>query len=129
MKPAAFLPLLLLFACSEPDPAAEKQAAAAEQAAVAKASGDGIDCAVAGSQAFERACLVEREEGGTLAIRHPDGGFRRLLITEDGRGVIAADGAAQARVEVIADNGIEVAIEDDRYRLPATIRSGQPPAR
>jgi hypothetical protein len=128
MKPAAFLPLLLLFACQD-DPEAEQQAAVAERTEVAKASDNGIDCAVAGAEAFERACVVEPGEGGTLAIRHPDGGFRRLQIAKDGRGVVAADGAVQAQVQVIAENVIEVTIENDRYRLPATIRSGQPPAR
>jgi hypothetical protein len=129
MKRASFLPLLLLFACSERDPAAEQKAAVAEQTAAAKASDDGIDCAVGGAQAFERACLVERDEGSTLTIRHADGGFRRLIITEDGRGVIAADGAAPAQVQVVGGNIIEVTVEEDRYRLPATIKSGQPPAR
>jgi hypothetical protein len=129
MKPASFLPLLLLFACTERDPAAEEKAAVAEQKSAAKASEDGIDCAVGGEQAFERACLVERDDGGTLTIRHPDGGFRRLLITEDGRGVMAADGAAPTQVQVVGGNIIEVTVEEDRYRLPATIKSGQPPAR
>jgi hypothetical protein len=129
MKPASFLPLLLLFACTERDPAAEQKEAVAEQKSAAKASGDGIDCAVGGEQALERACLVERDDGGTLTIRHPDGGFRRLLITEDGRGVMAADGAAPAQVQVVGGNIIEVTVEEDRYRLPATIKSGQPPAR
>jgi hypothetical protein len=128
MRLSIFTALLLLSACGEPDPDAEQQAAKAEQTAVARASDDGIDCALAGAEGFERACLVERGEGGSLTIRHPDGGFRRLLITDDRRGVVAADGAAEARVEIIAGKVIEVSIEDDRYRLPATIKSGQPPA-
>jgi hypothetical protein len=43
--------------------------------------------------------------------------------------VIAADGAAPAQVQVVGGNIIEVTVEEDRYRLPATIKSGQPPAR
>ena len=38
-------------------------------------------------------------------------------------GVIAADGAVEAKVSVIDKDAIEVAIEDARYRLPATIRA------
>jgi hypothetical protein len=122
MKHALVLALLTLAACSETDGTTERIAAA-------KASENGIDCAVAGVQGFERACMVERGDGGTLTVRHPDGGFRRLLVTDDGRGVIAADGAVPAQVQVVAGNRIEVAIEGDRYRLPATVRPGQPPAR
>jgi hypothetical protein len=65
---------------------------------------------------------VQGPEGTTLTIHHPDGGFRRLLVATDGRGVIAADGADQAVVSVVADNRIEVALAGDRYRLPATVK-------
>ena len=115
MRHAAAFALLFLAACSEGETVEQR-------VAQAKASDDGIDCALAGASAFERACIVERGEGGTLTIRHPDGGFRRLTITGDGRGVAAADGAAAAEVQLIADNRIEVAIGGDRYRLPATVR-------
>ena len=60
-----------------------------------------------------------------LVIHHPDGGFRRLLVTTDGRGVVTADGSDQASVAVIDPGTIEVAVGDDRYRLPATVK-GQP---
>lgn len=122
MKHALAFALLTLAACSEPDGTAERVAAA-------KASPDGIDCALGGADAFERACMVEQGDAGTLTVRHADGGFRRLLVTADGRGVIAADGAAPAQVQVVAGNRIEVTIDRDRYRLPATVRPGQPPAR
>jgi hypothetical protein len=80
---------------------------------------------VGGAEAFERVCTVERAagaEGLTLTIRAPGGGFRRLLVTKDGRGVVAADGAEEARVSPIAADRIEVAVGRDRYRLPATVR-------
>jgi len=86
-----------------------------------------IECA-SGGGAFERACTVERTDGAggtTLVLRKPDGGFRRLLVTGDGRGVIAADGAAPAQVQPLGDKLIEVAIGVDRFRLPATVK---PPA-
>ena len=121
MRHAATAALFLLFACSDAESVEERVAAA-------KASDDGIDCALGGASNFERACMVEREDGRMLTIRHPDGGFRRLRVTDDGRGVVVADGAAAAEVHVIGDNRIEVAIGEDRYRLPATIGSAGAPA-
>jgi 2-methylcitrate dehydratase PrpD len=117
MRHALGLALLLLFACSGAE-------SVEERAAAAKSSENGIDCALAGAAGFERACIVEQGEGGSLTLRHPDGGFRRLTITDDGRGVVAADGAAAAQVRIVGDNRIEVAVGDDRYRLPATVRPG-----
>lgn len=111
--------LFLLISCGDSDSAREEAfIAAADQA-------DRIECAVEGSSAFERRCIVERIEGAdglTLILRSPSGGFRRVLVTDDGRGVIAADGADPAMVSVRSDRQIEVAIAGDRYRLPATVK-------
>lgn len=85
---------------------------------------DRIPCA-RGAATLARACTIERarrDDGAVLTIRHADGGFRRLLIARDGRGVIAADGAEPARVRVVDANRIDVVVGDDRYRLPATVR-------
>jgi hypothetical protein len=98
----------------------------AEQRASADDEGR-IVCARQGSSDFARACTVDRTESGggeILTVRHPDGAFHRLLITKDGRGVIAADGAEKASVTVLGSNSIEVALSGDRYRLPATVRNG-----
>ena len=92
----------------------------------AAADADRIDCRPAGAQAFEPVCTVERLTGGKgliLIVRHPDGRFRRLLVTRDGRGVVAADGAEPAVVVPIGAHQIEVAIAQDHYRLPATVRA------
>jgi hypothetical protein len=121
MRRAVAFALLLLAGCSDAE-------SVEERVARAKTSDNGIDCALAGAAAFERACIVERGEDGSLTIRHPDGGFRRLTIADDGRGVITADGAAGAEVQVIADNRIEVTIGEDRYRLPATVGARSPSA-
>ncbi|WP_294314131.1 hypothetical protein [uncultured Sphingomonas sp.] len=89
--------------------------------------GDLILCAH-GSDALRRTCTVERtreDRGLILTVRHDDGGFHRLRVTQDARGVIAADGAQVARVSIIDPQSIEVAIGSDRYRLPATIASTQ----
>jgi hypothetical protein len=86
-----------------------------------------IACQPAGATAFESECTVERAEspGGTiLTLRHPDGRFRRLLVTSDGQGVTAADGAEAAEVRMSGDREIEVRIAGDHYRLPAKAKVG-----
>jgi hypothetical protein len=88
---------------------------------------DRIECRIGAHAAFDRVCTVERletPEGLILTVRHPDGGFRRLRVTNDGQGVVSADGAEAARVTITADTQIEVAIAGDAYRLPATVKPG-----
>jgi hypothetical protein len=111
--------LILLSACQkqEDDPVIQ---AAARAPAVA--------CALAGAAAFKPICTIEKvitNEGLALIIHHPDGGFRRLIVTTDGRGVVTADGADEAHVSVVDPFTIEVTVGQDRYRLPATVK-GQP---
>ena len=67
---------------------------------------------------------VERTAGRDVlfTIRSPSGSFRRLVATQDGRGVMAADGAEPAKVTVVGKDLIEVSIGSDRYRLPARVR-------
>lgn len=101
--------------------ACDREPEAVRDPVVAKA--DRVDCAIGGA-ALAGSCTVERRadrDGIVLTLRHGDGGFRRLRIARDGRGVIAADGAEAATVKIVVPNRIEVAIGDARYRLPATI--------
>ncbi|MET3759537.1 hypothetical protein [Sphingomonas sp. UYEF23] len=122
---SAALLLLALAACGEPQ--TDKATLAkveAEQRARQDDSGN-IVCAQRGSVDFARVCTVDRTQsadGLVLTLRHPDGTFHRLLVTRDGRGVIAADGAEKAMVSVIGSGEIEVALGGDRYRLPATVK-------
>lgn len=98
--------------------------AEAEQRAAADDDGL-IECAAKGSVAFTRSCTVDRtdsDQGLVLTVRHADGAFHRLLVTRDGRGVIAADGAEAAVVTILDPGRIEVALSGDRYRLPATVK-------
>lgn len=116
---------LLLAACGEPrTDQAVLAKVEAEQRAARDAKGE-IICAREGSRDFARTCTVDRvdsEAGLMLTLRHPDGAFRRLLVTRDGRGVVAADGAEKAVVKVIGTGEIEVTLGGDRYRLPATVK-------
>ena len=94
--------------------------------AAATAEDDGrVECRIAGDIDFQRYCTLQHERGEAghiLIVRKPDGGFRRFLVTRDGRGVAAADGAEQPQVTLIADDRIEVAIGGDTFRLPARVR-------
>ncbi|KTE15486.1 hypothetical protein [Sphingopyxis sp. H115] len=81
-----------------------------------------IDCALEGAKLFDRTCTIEEmsgEGGAILVVGRSNVGYRRLQITTDGRGVVSADGAEPAKVSIVGDNMIEVAIGNDRYRLPA----------
>ncbi len=78
-------------------------------------------CAVEGEP--ELAPVCDRElVGGLLTLRHPSGGFRRLEVVTDGRGVISADGAEPAKVATVGTSLIEVSVGSDRYRLPAVVQ-------
>lgn len=88
-------------------------------------TGGVADCAIGKDARWNRSCPVERA-GDVVTLRHPDGGFRRLRVVKDGRGLVAADGAEQAIVTVTSNDQIEVGVGEDRYRLPATIAAAQP---
>ncbi len=115
MRTFSVVSLILLSACgggtNTPGPTPE-------------ASQEKIECAVGGSATFDATCTVERSEttaASILTVHEPDGGFHRLTMTTDGRGVIAADGSQPATVQIIAPDKVEVTIGTSRYRLPATV--------
>lgn len=103
-----------------PGPAPAEETAAGSNAAAPQ--DDRIACATHGAQQLERVCTLDRGEspkGQVLTLYSPDGSFRRLLVTTDGHGVVAADGSEAAKVTLVAPGEIEVAVGGDRYRLPA----------
>jgi hypothetical protein len=119
MRIAAGIAALSLAACGSADPpAAITNGAAAPEAG---APDRRIDCRAEGEAGFARICSVESADtadGRILTIRKADGGFRRLRVTTDGRGVVAADGAERTHVTILSDGRIEVEIGGDRFRLP-----------
>lgn len=83
-----------------------------------------IECRPAGAASFARVCSLETaesSEGLVLILRKADGGFRRILLANDERGLIAADGAEPADVALLPDGRIEVSLGGDRFRLPAGV--------
>lgn len=117
--------LLLITACGNParQPASTQVLAAAEARQHADAADTRIPCAHRNAP-LARTCTVDRttdDRGLILTLRHPDGRFHRLLVTHDGRGVVAADGAGYALVSIVRSDGIEVTMGGDRYHLPTTI--------
>ena len=85
--------------------------------------GNTIECSLGGSNVFAADCEVERSrlDGALiLTVRHPDGGFRRFEVLENGRGVASADGAEPAQTD-LREGGMEVSVGADRYRFPATM--------
>ena len=129
MRTSSLLIPALLAACS---PAADDGASSgggwtAEQAADAPK----IPC-VRGGGPLKPECSYDQTDSGdgpVLTLRFPDGAFRKLLITKDGRGVVAYDGAEPAKVAVTGDSRITVAIGQDRFELPATVSGGPPAAK
>lgn len=117
---------LALTACeNRPD---NKILAEAEQRAAEHAGDDGkIECAIDGASDFTRDCYTERlsgENGVTMIIRHPDGGFRRFNVLTDGHGLEAADGFDKASISIVEGGKILVSVGPDRYLLPAQIKAG-----
>ena len=116
----SLLLVLLAAGCGDANQATERALDAAEAADESR-----VACAPAGATDFTRDCTLERAagpDGLTLILRAPDGAFRRLLVTGDGRGVVAADGSEPAIVSVLGDKSIEVRVGADRFRLPATVK-------
>jgi len=102
--------LLLLTACSSAEETATR---------------DPIACRVKGA-VFQEICTREDISGGEgteLIVRAPDGEFRRLLATENGRNVVAADGAEPLLVEKHGTDSLYVTADSITYRLPVPVGS------
>ena len=116
--------LLMLIALAGCDRAPDNGDLAEAEARGSRAAAENgrIECALEGAKLFDRTCTVDEmsgADGPILVVGRANVGYRRLQITTDGRGVVPADGAEPAKVSIIGNNMIEVAIGHDRYRLPA----------
>ncbi len=90
-----------------------------------EAAPETVPCAPVGSASLDQSCGLVRERtqrGVLLTLTAPDGGFRRLLVTNDGRGVVPADGAEPVTVTLRDGDRAEIAIAGERYLLPARTR-------
>lgn len=128
MRISSLLPLLALAACGPAEPDAPPGGGFKHEVTEA----DKLDCAQGANAPMKRECVYEQTnspDGPVLTLRFPNGAFHRLLVTSDGRGVIAADGAEPAKVSVIGNGRIAVAIGGDRYELPATVKGDAPVAK
>jgi len=117
----ALAALIALAGCDRTPDNGELAEAEARGSKAAAESGR-IECALEGAKLFDRTCTVEEMSGegrAILVVGRSNVGYRRLQITTDGRGVVSADGAEPAKVTIVGDNVIEVAVGSDRYRLPA----------
>jgi len=122
MRRALCLGLLALSACdSGPPPPPAKDA---PEVAASELADNEVACALDGAERFTSVCTVERMRAGKalrLLVRHPDGGFRRFEVVNDGRGLIAADGAQLAET-ALSDGKLEVTVGDDAYLFPARLK-------
>lgn len=81
-----------------------------------------VSCRTGGETEMRPLCAAE-QEGNIVTLRTPSGAFRRFRIVPDGRGLVAADGAAPAHVKILSPKQIEVTVENDHYLLPAKMAS------
>lgn len=96
---------------------------------VAEPGAERIECALGEGAQMAADCFVERSVmagARVLTVRHPGGGFRRFEQVDDGRGLIVADGADDAKLN-FTDDVLEVTVANDRYRFPAALNKTTQP--
>ena len=116
---------LLLFALAACSGQSSSPDAGGQSAAISLA----VPCALDGAKTFITTCDVERSSvdgKSTLTVRHPDGGFRRLVELDGGKSFAAADGADDVAIEA-SGKEIEVTLGEDHYLFPAP--TGAAPAK
>ena len=82
------------------------------------AEDEGIACGT--TPALDQRCTVDRR-GAMLTLRQPDGGFHRLAIVANGRGLVSADGVEETMVRVAGEGRVDATVGGWTYRLPATV--------
>lgn len=119
MRVANAAALMALAACSQ---------GASEPAPKVPEGPEQIVCALGPGIGFTPTCAIERsrDADGTyrMIVRHPDGGFRRFEVGADNE-IVASDGADAAAVTIEGETA-EVAVGEDRYRIPLERRGNDP---
>jgi hypothetical protein len=115
-RTAALLLLAALAACSRGEQAS---GSAAKEAAMPE--DNHVRCALGGAKNFAPDCtreIAKGPDGETWIVRHPDGGFRRFVLIDNGARIATADGADEVQAERIGAD-LEVRVAGERYRFPA----------
>jgi hypothetical protein len=112
---ALLLLALALASCSRGEGGGE----AAKQAAAD--GNDRVPCALDGATDFAPACTREVTkglDGEVWVVRHPDGGFRRFVLIDQGTRIATADGAEEVQTDRRGAE-LEVRVARNRYLFPA----------
>ena len=86
--------------------------------------GSVVPCRTGGAMAFTPGCTMEWRaaapgvEARILVLRHGDGGFRRLVVSNDGTRINVADGAEPLQAAAPRGGTVDIAVGDAAYRLP-----------
>ena len=116
---AAIALLLVLPGCSKGAAGASGSEQSAPQAEITDSR---VACAVGGAKVFTPVCTLDALHEANKEIwvvHHPDGGFRRFQILDNGKIIATADGAFEVQAARVGSE-LEVKVGDDRYRFPAT---------
>ncbi|MBK6801773.1 MAG: hypothetical protein IPG83_09905 [Novosphingobium sp.] len=108
--------LLALAACGDAGTAAQGESEGGSKSAFKT-----LPCALGEAKDFAPVCKVEEQsvEGQTIwIVWHPDGGFRRFQMIDNGTRIATADGADEVGM---TRDGAEFIVQagPDRYRFPA----------
>ena len=106
-RPALLLALALAACSPEREPAGAM-------------AGEPVACAHGAGGDWVTTCRIERtveQDRDLVIVRRTDGAFRRFVVIDGGRSVVAADGAARVSQRRLGSL-LEVSLGDDRYRLP-----------
>ncbi len=128
---AALVLAISLAACSRGED--DKAAAGAKQGTAKQAAvveDEHVRCALAGAKSFEPACtreITKGAEGEVWVVRHPNGGFRRFVLIDNGARIATADGADEVKAERQGAD-LEVRVANDRYLFAAAPESPAPHA-
>ncbi|MBV1686960.1 hypothetical protein KRR38_04545 [Novosphingobium sp. G106] len=115
-RSAALVLLSVLAACSRGE-----QASGTAAKETAAQGDDRVSCALGGAKDFAPDCtreVTKGPDGETWIVHHPDGGFRRFVLIDNGARIATADGADEVKAERVGAD-LEVRVAGERYRFPA----------